>query len=379
MNKLRVLFFFGLLGVVIAIARCNSRPNSRAESPIFPATSPVLAAAPSFAPAIASTPAPVVAAAPSASPTVDFHKVSGRVAPAVVLISLFDQSGKFLSTASGSFISEDGKLVTSANAARTAANAVAKTSDGHIYNVAGILADAGPIDLAVLKAETKSAVPHVSPAKIALPDAGAKIAVVGSPLSRRKPAEFETSVSARRQDPGGDWLEVTPPIPNDLLGSPVINDKGELLGLVTSPVTPGAANIVRASNAVETAVARIDPHATVGWLAAQTEPPPPAEGPKQPPRFAKIPLVQADRPGNSKLVFSPKPAYPLAGRHSMVQPKGSGRFRVSFAANGQVKNVEVLESTRSQTLDSAATDTLRKWKAAPGQEWSATVPITFQP
>ena len=59
--------------------------------------------------------------------------------------------------------------------------------------------------------------------------------------------------------------------------------------------------------------------------------------------------------------------------------KGTGRYRVQFKSNGEVRDVQVVQSTRSETLDSAAVEALRHWKAAPGEEWTATVPITFQP
>jgi TonB family protein len=82
---------------------------------------------------------------------------------------------------------------------------------------------------------------------------------------------------------------------------------------------------------------------------------------------------------NSRLVYSPIPQYPTAARHSYFPLKGSGRYRVTFTAKGDVKNVEVVQSTHSDLLDTAAADALHKWKAAPGQEWTATVPITFKP
>ncbi|MEP6602913.1 MAG: TonB family protein [Spartobacteria bacterium] len=379
MNKLRVLFFFGLLALVIGIARCNSRSNSHAQSPIFPSASPAIAIA-AATPVSTPTPAPSASATPVlAAQPFDFQKVTGRVTPAVALISLFDQSGKLIRTAGGCFISEDGRIVTSSAAAKDAANAVAKSSDGRIYNVAGVIAEAAPLGIAVLKAETKKPVAFIAPNKVALPDTGAKLAVVSSPIARRKPPQIETTVTARRSDGSGDWVEVAPPIPNDLLGSPVIDEKGEFVGVVASGLAPGTPNIVRGSTGVESIVARIDPRAPVAWAAAHVTPTPPAEGPKPQMRLAKIPLVTADRPGNSKLVYSPKPAYPLAARNARFVLKGSGRYKVTFAANGQVKNVEVLESARSSELDSAATQTLRKWKAAPGQEWSATVPIAFEP
>jgi TonB family protein len=50
-----------------------------------------------------------------------------------------------------------------------------------------------------------------------------------------------------------------------------------------------------------------------------------------------------------------------------------------FGNNGLVRDVQVIQSTRSETLDTAAVDALRRWKAQPGQPWEANVPITFAP
>jgi TonB family protein len=43
-----------------------------------------------------------------------------------------------------------------------------------------------------------------------------------------------------------------------------------------------------------------------------------------------------------------------------------------------VINVQVIRSTGNNVLDQSALSTLRQWKSAPGQEWAATVPVTFQ-
>src|SRR2546423_11116055 len=123
MNKLRVVFFFGLLGVVILIARHNSRPTSRGESPVFsPAPGNVVATTPAAAVtppniAINQTPPP---APPNATPSAELQKISERVAPGVALISTFDQSGRLLRTGTGTFISRDGKLITSSAIAQGA-------------------------------------------------------------------------------------------------------------------------------------------------------------------------------------------------------------------------------------------------------------------
>ncbi len=291
-------------------------------------------------------------------------------------VSLFDLSGKLVRSVSGCFVSSDGKLVTSAAAMKDITNAVVNTADGKIYNVAGIMANAAPFDIAVLKTEAKASVPFAAPRPMPLPDSGAHLAAVASPVTKRSPAQLELTVTAAHTDGPNQFVEVTPAIPNDLLGSPVIDEKGEFVGVVASASNPGAANVVRGTGVVEGLVSRINPNAPLAWAA---EVPPPAESPTRPPmRTARIPVVQADRAGNSRLVYSPKPQFPAVAKNN-APLKGEGRYRISFDAAGRAKSVQILQPSGNPELDAAATSTLSRWKAAPGQEWNATVPVSFQP
>jgi TonB family protein len=385
MNTLRVAFFFGLLAVVVAIARCNSNSKSQAESPIFPtatATPQIAIATP------AVTAAPTTVAALSAPlvqhQSAELRKGGEKIKSAVILVSVFDGSGKLLRTGSGFFVSEDGRFVTSKYVVDGAANAVAKTVDGRIYNVSGVLVEGDTLDVAVLKAETKNPVAFVSFAKAAPPEKGKRIGVIGSVLTRNQGSHFEATIAEQRSDQSGQWLELSSAIPIELMGSPVIDEHGEIIGIATSQHAPGAiANVVRTSSEVDAVLARLGPSMVAGWQAAQKmqpSAPPPAEGPlpTPPPRKQKIPLA-GTQSGNTQLVYSPSPQYPTAARHSYFPLQGTGRFRLTFNANGDVTDVQTIQSTRSVLLDGAASETLRRWKAKPGRQWQATVPITFKP
>ena len=375
MNKLRVVFFFALLGIVVAIARCNSNPKSQAESPTFP--TPASQIASSTTAPTTEMPAATAIPQPNPNPAADFRKVAERINPAVILVSVFDNSGKLLRSGTGFFVADDGRFVTSKYVVEGGANAVAKMSDGRIYNVSGILAEGNVLDLAVLKAEPKKPVPFVTPVKAEPPAIDAPIAVIGSSLGHAKAALSEGKISARKSDQNGEWLELSATISSESVGSPVVNEKGEVIGVVTSQrAAGGVANIVRLSTEVDSLLARVASGASAAWQAQAQAPPPPAVGPS-PQRTPKT-LMGREGP-NSRLVYSPIPLYPTAARHSYFPLKGSGRYRVTFTAKGDVKNVEVVQSTHSDLLDTAAADALRKWKAAPGQEWTATVPITFKP
>jgi TonB family protein len=384
MNKGRIAFFVGLLVVVILLARHNG--SSRAREKVAVSTSPPAKFEATATPAAQKQPveqAPVAVATPAA-PTIEWQKPAERIAHAVALISTFDPSGKLLRTGSGCFVSEDGRLLTSADILKGAAHAVAKVSDGRILNVTGMLANVPALDIALLKADTQKGVRFVTPNESAKIDNNIPVAVVGSNLMRRKPAYFDRVVSARGGDAAGEWFGLSAPLPDDCTGAPIINERGEFIGIVSGQRPEGASDVIaRTVGAAQSVIAHVDPHASPSWDVADNGDelvPSPAEGPSAPPpstRVAKIPLVRSETSAMTKLIYSPKPKFPAQARGRASS--GEGRYRVRFAANGQVQDVQVLESARNPDLDNAAVSTLRQWKAAPGQQWSATVPISFQP
>jgi periplasmic protein TonB len=92
--------------------------------------------------------------------------------------------------------------------------------------------------------------------------------------------------------------------------------------------------------------------------------------------------VLADPPmpaGDCKLVYYPKPPYPVALRRAYFPIQGEGTFSVVFGFDGKVSGVKVARSTGNDALDDAAIATLRHWKSAPGRSCSVSVPVKFHP
>jgi TonB family protein len=258
------------------------------------------------------------------------------------------------------------------------AHAIAKTSDGRIHNVSGMLAKGATLDLIILKAQPKKGVPFFSVRKTAT-DQGSPVAVIGNPLTGRDPLLADGKISTKRSDQSGESFELSMPIPNEV-GAPVVNESGEIVGIVTQGAQEAKGNTVRAASALNSLLAQIDPEAKISQLTGNSleeSPAPPSDGLST--RKTKISLATTQPAGNSRLIYSPAPGYPSTARRSNSPLKGSGRFRITFAPNGEVRDVAVIQSTRNATLDNAAVEALRQWKARPGQEWTANVPITFQP
>jgi TonB family protein len=386
MKPSRLAIVSGIILVTIfAVSWCGRKaPPQYTGVPL-----PSQTATPVSAPAGTVTPAGAqVSPAPIAqTPSPALQKAAERVSPAVILISVFDEPGKLLRTGPGFFISDDGRFVTNWHLVGDGAHAVAKTSDGRIYNVSGTLTEVQAADLTVLQAEVKKTVPFLSSGRASATQPGTRVAAIASRLARGVPPLFAATVSAAKPDGNGERLELAPPPPNDFLGAPVVNENGDLLGVVAQSGQTGAANIVRSAGAIDLLVAKIDRRAKAQWRGTHVAGSPsasPAEGeeeeqaaatPQSTAQAVTRTTTATQRTDKPRIVYDPKPAYPA---YSYFHEKGSGRFRVTFSPNGTVRNVEVLESTRSATLDNVTVEALRRWRATPGREWNVTVPVTFE-
>jgi TonB family protein len=78
---------------------------------------------------------------------------------------------------------------------------------------------------------------------------------------------------------------------------------------------------------------------------------------------------------SSRLVFAPQPTYPSEARQKRLI--GSGRFRISFDAEGKAISVTIVRSTGHSVLDANTISTLKRWRAIAGTPLTIVVPITY--
>jgi TonB family protein len=297
-----------------------------------------------------TTPSPGAEA--NQSPSSDLAKLETRVRPSVIWVTVFDAKGNLLRTQSGFFISPDGRFVTTEGTIEGGINAVAKTADGGIYNVNGILGASKALDLAVLQADVKprKLLRFLELHKDADLTVGTGVAVVGSALAGSEGSAREMTIALQ----GPERLEITGATPLSAVGSPVVNRSGEVVGIVTSA---GERTIAHPSAALDSLLSRV---------AAGTQPNWPATAASATPRATPKP----------RLVYAPAPAFPPGA--SLPGLSGTGRFRLSFDAQGNVTNIQLIQSTGNRLFDESAIRTLRQWKCSPGQGWVVTVPVTFR-
>jgi TonB family protein len=312
---------------------------------------------PSITSIVQSPTAAPVSQSPQASagqtPSTEGAELESKVRPSVIWVTAFDPKGNLLRTETGFFISADGRFVATAHAIEGAVNAVAKMADGGIYNVSGVVAASKGSDISVLQAEVKprKLLRFLDLNKAGELTTGAKVIVVGSALAGNEGAAHKTTITAQTSD----RLEIPDAIPVSSVGSPVVNENGDVVGIVTSA---GEKTIARPVSALDSVLSRVAADTQARWPQLAQASPTPHATPKP------------------RLIYAPAPSFPPG--QSLPGQSGTGRFRLGFDAQGNVTNIQIVTSTGNPYFDQAAIKTLRQWKSAPSQGWQVTVPVTFR-
>ena len=160
--------------------------------------------------------------------------IAKKITPSVVSVMSYDERGKALSQGSGFFINAQGDVITNLHILRNARRAEIKTSEDTVYPVKVVLAVDKKNDLILLSVNLPQQ--KVVPLSLSssVPKEGEKIAVVF------KQIVSEGIVSAVEDIPGaGRIIRITAPLTSGLSGSPVVNMRGEVIGIATLQTAQG--------------------------------------------------------------------------------------------------------------------------------------------
>jgi TonB family protein len=361
----------GCLFCLAVLAMTACKPKPRYQMVGEPSSEQPSATPSPTSPGQSPTPSPLPSQ-PSEGQAFGLATLASSVRPAIILVTVFDASGKLLRTGTGFFVAEDGRLVTNWRTAEGCAYGVAKMGDGTICNVTGVLASSTTLDLAVLKADVKR-VPFLALNQTGKTDVGTRVAVIGSALAGSEGTPVEGTIYLKQADRRGDRLGIVAPIPASGIGSPVVDGSGGVIGIVIARNEKGEGlDLVQPSSVVQTFLAQITPETAARWPTIAETRPSPRPTPKPPSAAARQQPARQPR-----LVYKPRPNYPFEARFH-DNAAHTGRFRLSFDADGNVKDVLTVQSTGNDLLDRASTRALRQWKSEPGQEWSTMIPVTFE-
>lgn len=161
-----------------------------------------------------------------------------RVKPSAVAIETFDAKGATLSRGSGFFISDD-KVITNRHVIEKSSRVTVHLINGKTYAVKGVLAIDGEGDLALLQVDIPQGAAVPLPIEKIAPQEGESIVVVGNPFGLEGSVS-NGIVSAVREIPGyGKIIQITAPISPGSSGSPVVNMRGQVIGVATLQAAEG--------------------------------------------------------------------------------------------------------------------------------------------
>jgi len=162
-----------------------------------------------------------------------------KIEPSTVVILTYDKDGKIISQGSGFFISKNGDIITNRHVLARAHSAGVKTINGKVYPITLIVAEDKEADL--IRASVNIPVESVYPLSISssIPEVGERVVVIGSPLGLERTVS-DGIISAVRDIPAfGKIYQITAPISPGSSGSPVVNMKGEVIGVATFQFVEG--------------------------------------------------------------------------------------------------------------------------------------------
>jgi serine protease Do len=196
----------------------------------------------------------------------DLPTIINETKPSVVLIRTYTRDGKQLATGSGFFITDTGDIVSNRHVFQGAHKAEAETTTGKFLITR--VQDQDPAnDLVRLSLGRTGR--QFQPLRMSqsMPAVGEKIMVIGSPLGLESTVSDGIVSAKRKFPPFGTVIQITCPISPGSSGSPVMNMRGEVIGVATFQMGQGQnlnfaipilhAKALKAAEGVEIASANI--------------------------------------------------------------------------------------------------------------------------
>ena len=175
-----------------------------------------------------------------------------RVEPSVVWIVLTGKDGQSVVTGSGFVVDDEGWIATNYHVVEDAARAVVYFQNRRQFPVEKILVQDESKDLAIVTIRAPQSQLRALPLATVLPRKGEDVATFGAPLclpftisdgvisAVRSGAELNLEFAANGMDlqksAAATWLQTTAPISHGSSGGPLVNMRGEVVGVNTLAV-----------------------------------------------------------------------------------------------------------------------------------------------
>jgi tetratricopeptide (TPR) repeat protein len=168
----------------------------------------------------------------------DLPQLVKRVKPSVVAVVAFDAKGERIANGSGFFVAPD-RVVTNRHVLEGAYKSEIQLTSGKVFAVKGALAVDGAGDIALLQIDLPAGVGQPLEVVKESPQEGETIVVIGNPLGLEGSVSNGIVSAVRDVQNFGRIIQITAPISPGSSGSPVINLRGQVVGVATLQITEG--------------------------------------------------------------------------------------------------------------------------------------------
>lgn len=168
----------------------------------------------------------------------DLPTIFAETRPSVALIKTFDREDNPVGIGSGFFINAGGHLISNRHVLKNAHRAEVENINGK-YTVNKVVSVNIDCDLVRLAVDTgnKGVVPLKT--NDSLPKIGESVLVIGNPLGLESTVSDGIVSALRKVEPFGTIIQITSPISPGSSGSPVLNMRGEVIGVATFQMREG--------------------------------------------------------------------------------------------------------------------------------------------
>ena len=162
-----------------------------------------------------------------------------KVRPAVLTVIVRNADHRITGIGSGFFVDKYGHMITNYHVIDGKYSAEVRTADGESFPVRLVVADDKAVDLVkVLVDIPREKVKWIAVSRD-LPAIAEQIMVIGSPMGLEQTVS-EGIISSIREIPGvGEFFQMSAPISPGSSGGPVVNLKGEVIGITTFQFVSG--------------------------------------------------------------------------------------------------------------------------------------------
>jgi S1-C subfamily serine protease len=160
------------------------------------------------------------------------EKVASQASPAVVTVLSFDEKDERIGLGSGFIVRSDGLIVTNYHVIQGGASVEVRSKTIGAYNVSGVVAVSREKDFAVLKINAAN-LPVIRLGNSSDVKLGESVMVIGNPKGLTGTISAGL-ISQFRQEESFSLLQTSAPIYPGNSGGPLINKRGEVIGVVTA-------------------------------------------------------------------------------------------------------------------------------------------------